>query len=343
LTYFAGIVGAGNISETHARAVQSLPGVEVAAVTGKDFDRVKSLAARFGGTPYRDFEDLLARRPLDLVIIGSPSGLHAEHGIAAANHGLHVLVEKPIDISIERADALISACRRAHVKLGVIFQDRMKPDIIRLKQLVTSGALGNLSLASAQVKWYRPPEYYARSHWRGTWRLDGGGALMNQGIHTVDLLLWLMGDVSRVYARSLTALHYIETEDTVVATLEFVSGAVGTLEATTAAFPGYDRKVEITGSKGTAILQRDKVISLDVIDPASDFVSSEDKDENPSANSPVVSDIRGHRAVIENFLKSINAGAHLVCDGVEGRRSVALARAIYQSSQAGQPVALAAG
>jgi predicted dehydrogenase len=275
---------------------------------------------------------------MGLVIIGSPSGLHAEQGIAAAKRGLHVLVEKPIDINLEQADALISCCEAAQVRLGVIFQDRTKPDIRKLKQLVMSSGMGKPTLVTALVKWYRPPTYYSQSHWRGTWALDGGGALMNQGIHTVDLLLWLLGDVTRVYARAVTALHQIEAEDTVVATLEFASGAVGTLEATTAAFPGYDRRVEITGSKGTAILQRDKVISVNFVEPVPDFGDSGQQDTNPSASSPVVSDIRGHCAVIEDFVRAIDSGARPLCDGLEGRRSLALVRAIYQASQTGQPV-----
>jgi len=340
VTHFAGIIGAGNISETHARAVQALPGIEIAAVTGRDFSKARNLASQFAGIAYADLKDFLAHEPLDLVIIGSPSGLHAEQGIAAAGRGLHILVEKPIDIALDRADALISACEAARVKLGVIFQDRTKPDLKKLKQLIESGGIGKPGLVAAQVKWYRPPEYYSKSHWRGTWALDGGGALMNQGVHTVDLLLWLLGDVTRVYARAVTALHDIEAEDTIVATLEFANGAIGSMEATTAAFPGYNRRVEITGSKGTVILERDKVISADLVDEASSFETSEQVDENASANSPAVSDIRGHCAVVEDFVRAIDADTTPLCDGREGRRSLALVRAIYESSQSGRPVAL---
>jgi predicted dehydrogenase len=340
VTYFAGIVGAGNISETHARAVKSLPGVQVAAITGGNLARANDLARQFGGVAYGDMQEFLAHSPMDLVIIGSPSGLHAEQGIAAARRGLHVLVEKPIDVNLARADALISCCDEARVKLGVIFQDRTKPDLKMLKQLIGSGAIGKPSLVSAQVKWYRPPEYYSKSRWRGTWALDGGGALMNQGIHTVDLLLWLIGDVTRVYARAVTAFHQIEAEDTVVATLEFASGALGTLEATTAAFPGYDRRLEVTGSKGTITVERDKVTSVDLVEAGPEFGGADRKDDNPSATSPVVSDIRGHSALIEDFLRAIETGRAPLCDGTEGRRSLALVRAIYESSQTGQPVTL---
>src|SRR5262249_12356193 len=158
------------------------------------------LCEEHGGTPYQDFEAFLSHRAMEMVVIGSPSGLHAAQGIEAARRGLHVLVEKPIDISSERVDALIGECKRQRVKLGVIFQDRFQPDIRRLKRLVSDNLLGRPLLADARVKWFRPPEYYAGSRWRGTWALDGGGALMNQGIHTVDLLLWLLGDVLHVQA-----------------------------------------------------------------------------------------------------------------------------------------------
>jgi len=161
----------------------------------------------YGGRGFQGFEAFLAHRPMDLVVIGSPSGLHAAEGIAAAKRGLHVLTEKPIDISTKRADALIEATRTSRVKLGVIFQDRVKPDIRRLKKWLAQGALGKVLFVDAKVNWYRPPEYYGKSKWRGTLALDGGGALMNQGVHTVDLLLWLLGDVTRVQARTATALH----------------------------------------------------------------------------------------------------------------------------------------
>src|SRR5437879_7768130 len=205
MTIHIGLIGGGNITDTHARAARAIPAVDIAAIYGTNTDKVRHLCQEHGGTPYADFEAFLAHCPMDLVAIGSPSGLHASHGIAAARRALHVLVEKPIDIVTERADALIAETEKAGVKLGVFFQDRFKPDICHLKRLVDSGVLGAPILADARVKWYRPPEYYAKSRWRGTWALDGGGALINQGVHTVDLLLWLFGNVVRVQARMVTA------------------------------------------------------------------------------------------------------------------------------------------
>ena len=244
-----GILGGGNISDTHARALDGIAGVTVAAVVAPTLAHAEQLAGRYGAAAFDSLDRFLDHVPLDLVVVGSPSGLHAEHGVAAARRGLHVLVEKPIDVTAARADALIGEAARAGVTLGVIFQDRLKPDVQRMKALVDGGRLGKPILADARVKWYRPPSYYEQSRWRGTQALDGGGALMNQGIHTVDLLLWLFGPVRRVTAKAGALLHAIEVEDTAVAVLEFANGALGTLEAATSAYPGYSRRIELTGAK----------------------------------------------------------------------------------------------
>ena len=334
-----GFIGGGNITDTHIRAALAIPQLRVGAVVGTNAHRVKALADKYGILPYRDLRLFLSHRPLDLVIIGSPSGVHAAEGIAAAAEGMHVLVEKPIDITTERADDLISAARRAGVKLGVIFQDRLKPDILRLRDWIRSGKLGRILLVEASVKWYRPPEYYGNSKWRGTLRFDGGGALMNQGIHTVDLLLYLLGDIHRVQAVTKTALHKIESEDTCVATLEFASGAVGVLQATTAAFPGYARKVEITGSEGTVCLEQDRITRVHLRTPQQDKYQAEPADQNASASSPVVSDVRGHQRIFEDFVTSIETGSVPVCDGEEGRRSLDVVEAIYRSARQAEAVA----
>jgi len=188
------------------------------------------------------------------------------------------------------------------------------------------------------VKWYRPAEYYGNSRWRGRLALDGGGALMNQGIHTIDLLLWLLGDVRRVYAKSLTALHDIESEDTLVATLEFVNGAIGTLEAATSVYPGYDRRVEITGSEGTVIFEHDRVVAADLKNSLSGGFQTAPADTNRSASSPIVSDVSGHKRIIEDFINAIQTNGTPKCDGYEGKRSVVLVEAIYESARSNQPV-----
>lgn len=334
----AGFVGGGNITETHIRAALAVPEIRIAAVCGINQQKVWALCQNYGGTPYTNFQDFLAHRPMDLMIIGSPSALHAEQGAAAGELGLHVLVEKPIDISSDRADVLIEAAKRAGVKLGVIFQDRLKPDILRLKNWLDSGKLGRPILVDASVKWYRPPEYYSGSNWRGTLALDGGGALINQGIHTVDLLRYLLGEVSRVQAATATSLHNMEGEDTCVTTLEFANGAIGVLHATTAAYPGYPRSVEISGSEGTVRLENDRITRANLRTPIPDSEMAEAADQNPSANSPVISDVRGHQRIIENFIDAIKTGSRPVCDGDDGRRTLALVEAIYRAARSNEAV-----
>jgi len=334
-----GLIGGGNISETHARAAKAIPGVEIAAVFGTNQEKVRRLAKDFGGTPYSDFGEFLAHRPMDFVAIGSPSGLHGEQGIAAARRSLHVLTEKPLDINVQAAEALIVSAADAGVKLGVFFQDRFKADLIRVKEWVDAGVLGKPILADACVKWFRPEEYYGTSRWRGTKALDGGGALINQAIHTVDLLLWMFGDVARVQAQKKTALHKIEAEDTLTALLEFKNGAMGVLQATTSVYPGYPRRVGLTGDQGTVIIEHDRLVAADLRNPPTDAEGRGD-DKNQSASSAAVSDFRGHQAAMEDFVQAIKRDTSPRCSGVEGRRSLALVEAIYAACETGSKVEL---
>ena len=333
MTTHIGLIGGGNITETHARAARAIPGLEIAAIHGTNAENIARLCRDHGGTPYQDFDAFVNHRPMDFVIIGSPSGLHATQGIAAARRGLHVLTEKPIEISTARADALIDAAKQSKVQLGVIFQDRMKPHIRQLKNWLDQRLLGKPLFVDARVKWYRPPEYYANSRWRGTFALDGGGALINQGVHTIDLLLWLLGDVARVQARTATMLHKIEAEDTAAAILEFSSGALGVFHATTAAYPGYPRRVEISGTEGTVILEHDRIIEANLRNTRAAPVEPTALDENQSASTATVSDFRGHQAILEDFFQAIQQNRTPMCDGVEGRRSLALIESIYRAAR----------
>jgi UDP-N-acetyl-2-amino-2-deoxyglucuronate dehydrogenase len=329
----AGFVGCGNITDTHARAAREA-GIEIAAFFGRDAAKAEAMAGRFGGVAFPRYEDFLAHRPMDLVVIGSPSGLHAEQGAAAAARGLHVLVEKPIDVTTVRGKGLVAAAERSGVKLGVLFQDRLKPDLLRLRDFLRGAGLGRVLLVSARVKWHRPPEYYSGSRWRGTTALDGGAALVNQGIHTVDLLLWLLGPVARVRALTATRLHPIEGEDVALALLEFASGAVGTLEATTVAFPGYPRRIEISGTEGTVVVEGDRVVAADLRRPAPGLVS-ESEEGGASASTAVVSDATPHRRMIEDFARAIATGGSPACDGPEGLRSLAVVEAVYAAAREG--------
>jgi predicted dehydrogenase len=336
-----GIIGGGNISDTHARAAAAIPGVAVVACYGSNHERTAKLAERHQAVLYDDLDRFLDHRPMDIVAIGSPSALHAEQGIAAARRGLHVLSEKPLDITTKRADALIDACREAGVKLGVFFQDRLRPALVELKRMVDDGELGKPVMITGRVRWYRPPEYYTGSKWRGRMALDGGGAVMNQAIHTVDLVQWLYGPVARVSASVATRVHDIEVEDTAAALLEFTSGAIGVIEATTSLFPGYPRRIEVTGSEGTVIIEGDDIIRTDLR-------SSTTAGAAPAASvpplenvaSPVVSDASAHQRVFEDFIRAIREDAIPATDGREGRRSVELVETIYAAARKGRAIAL---
>lgn len=325
-----GILGGGNISSTHARAAASA-GARVVAVWGQNAAKAAALAREYEATAYADLNEFLAHQ-MDVVAIGSPSGVHADHIAAAAARGLHVLVEKPLEISVARVDHALTIVREQGVKLGVFFQDRLKPDLRRVKTLIDDGRLGEILLVSAQVRWYRPRDYYANSRWRGTWSLDGGGALMNQGIHTIDTLLWLLGPVASFNAQAGTLFHKIEVEDTLVATLGFARGALCTFETTTAAYPGYPRRIAITGTEGTIVIEADNLVAVDLRTPSPDITVAA-AGPHASASSPVVGDASAHQRVFEDFFDAIKNDREPVCSGEEGRMSVALVQQLYGSSQ----------
>lgn len=332
-----GLIGAGNISDTHLRAAQSLPGVVVSAVYSRTIENARRLAEPAGATPYDTLESFLAHTPLDIVAIGSPSGMHAEQAIAAAERGLHVLVEKPLDVSTARVDAVIAAAERGNVRVGVFFQDRLKPDIARVKRMIDYGRLGVPVMASGRLKWHRSIEYYAASQWRGTHALDGGGALMNQGIHTVDLLQWLFGPIASVSAAIATRVHSIEVEDTAVAVLSFRSGAIGVLEAATSVFPGYARRLELTGSEGTLIVEQDALVAADL---RSGREAAVPPSAGASAATAIVADPTPHARVIADFIEAIRTGRAPACDAREGRKSIEIVEAIYRSARTACAVSL---
>jgi UDP-N-acetyl-2-amino-2-deoxyglucuronate dehydrogenase len=332
-----GIIGAGNISDTHVRAALAIPGVRLRAVFAPSLVKASALASRAGALPFDDFERFLSHGPLDLVLIGSPSGRHAEQAIAAAGHGIHALVEKPLDVSVARIDALIAAAERHKVQVGIFFQDRLKPAIARVQQMVAAGGLGRPVLIAGRVKWHRTPEYYGGSRWRGTLALDGGGALINQGIHTVDLMQWMFGPVSSVAAAVATRVHDIEVEDTAAAVLTFASGALGVIEAATSVFPGYARRLELTGSEGTMIIEQDSLVAANLRDGAGPAIDIADGGSSPAATA-TVSDATPHQRVIEDFIDAVRTGRAPACDAREGRRSVAIVEAVYRSAREGRTV-----
>jgi predicted dehydrogenase len=276
---------------------------------------------------------------LDAVAVCTPSGTHAEIGCAAAQAGKHVLVEKPIEIALEKADALIDVCRRSDVRLGVAFQSRFLDATRALETAMRNGRFGRPVMAGAYVKWYRDPAYYAAAQWRGTLALDGGGALINQAVHTVDLLQWIMGPVEQVTALSGRRLHpQIEGEDTLVATLRFQTGALGVIEAATSVYPGFRRRLEITGDEGTAVLDGDNISVWALRDKSPNPLPPAAEISDGSGNAMAIS-CEGHRRVMQDFAEAIRNKRNPWVDGPSGRASLQLIRAIYESAwNAGKPV-----
>jgi predicted dehydrogenase len=341
-----GIIGCGMIANFHAKAIQAAGGT-LAACFDTRAEAADKLADQYQGCkPYHDLATFLADTNIDIVTVGTPSGAHLEPAVAAAEAGKHVIVEKPLEITLERCNKIIAACKKNNVLLATIFPSRFHDSSLALKSAMDAGRFGRLTLGDAIIKWYRTQEYYDSGAWRGTWELDGGGALMNQGIHTIDLLTWLMGPVAEVTAHTALLAHErIEVEDTAVATLKFASGALGTIVGTTAAYPGYLKRVEISGSMGSAILEEEDIIRWDFAealpsDRAVQEAMANRKSGGGGAADPAAINFSGHTKLFANVLAAIEGKEKLVVDGLEGCRSVEIILAIYQSAKTGQAVKL---
>jgi UDP-N-acetyl-2-amino-2-deoxyglucuronate dehydrogenase len=334
-----GIVGCGNVARIHAQAIERAEGLKLVSVCSRSMSSAEKLGREFGVPFSADLGEFLANPALHAVTICTPSGTHAEIGCRAARAGKHVLMEKPIDVNLENADALIEGCRAAGVKLGISFQSRFLDASREIHAAMRSGRLGKPVMGSAFIKWYRGADYYASAAWRGTLALDGGGALINQSIHTVDLLQWTMGPVNEVsayYARRVNP--QIEGEDTVVAILKFENGALGVIEAATSIYPGFKRRLEITGSEGTAVLDGDNLTTWALRDQSPNPLPPAAEISDGSGQAMAISN-EGHRRIMQDFAEAIRDDRQPFVDGQEGRRSLELVLAIYKSAAAGgQPV-----
>jgi UDP-N-acetyl-2-amino-2-deoxyglucuronate dehydrogenase len=342
-----GVIGCGVIAPFHARAIADLPNARLVAVADAAAERARDLASDFG-VDALEVDALLARPEIDVVCVCVPSGAHAEVGARAAAAGKHVVVEKPIEVTLEAADRLINACEDNGVTLCVISQHRWDPGVLALKHLADSGQLGRLVLGDAIVKWYRTQQYYESGDWRGTLKLDGGGALMNQGVHYVDLLQWVMGPVERVFARTRTSAHeHIEVEDVAVAVLSFAGGAVGLLECSTAVYPGLPERLEVTGTGGTAIVEAGELKLRELKEEKGETspyggkttTSSQDPAHVASANPADISHA-GHREQLRDLLDAIDTGRKPAIDGAEARKPLEIILAAYESARSGRDVTL---
>lgn len=341
-----GIIGCGMISRFHARAIADIKGAKLVACQSATPASADKLAAETGCKAYYDLQQMLADPAVDIVTIATPSGSHLEPCLAAAKAGKHVIVEKPLEITLKRIDTMIAACEKAGVTLATIFPSRFHRSSQLMKQAIDKGRFGRLTLGDAYVKWFRTQAYYDSGAWRGTWELDGGGALMNQAIHNVDLLTWFMGPVVEVTAHTATLAHErIEVEDVAVATLKFANGALGVIEATTAAFPGDLKRIEIHGTLGTAAMREEDIIrwepsKLTKADESLLATMANKTETGGGASDPKAIGHHGHTALFKDTLDAIKKGRPPLANGPEGRRSVEIILAIYKAAETGKAVKL---
>ncbi len=324
-----GILGCGMIAHVHASAIRALPEALLAGAADADAQRAAQFAAQYGVHPYESYGQMLADPEIDAVCICTPSGFHAENAIAALQHGKHAVLEKPMALSVESADRIVSACDRTGKLLTVISQLRFSSDVQRVKALLAENAFGRVTLCSLHMKYYRSKEYYASSPWKGTKAFDGGGALMNQGIHGVDLLEYIVGPVKEISGKARTLSHKIEVEDTAVAMLEFENGALGVIEASSCAYPGFERRIEIHGDKGYVLL-RDNRIERMLVDGKE--VSGEALNDAGTSRDPAAINCEMHRQQIQNLLAAVRGEEALLVDAREGKKALRLIEAIYRSS-----------
>ncbi len=340
------IVGCGMIAEFHTKAIQELRGAKLLACMDEVPAATKKISDMVGGCDtYSELDRMLERDDVDIVCVCTPSGAHMEPALAAAKAGKHVVVEKPLEITLARCDKIISACDEAGVKLCTIFPSRFSEANRLVKEALDAGRFGRLTLGDTYVKWWRSQQYYDSGGWRGTWELDGGGALMNQSIHNVDLLYWMMGEVEEIAAFSATLAHVrIEVEDVAVAAVKFRNGALGVIEGTTAAYPGLPKKIEIHGEKGSAAVEQDDITLWQFAEETAKDRAIRRKfakrGQAGGAADPRGITHHGHLAQLKDFLKAIEAGTEPLVDGREGRKSVEIILAIYQSAATGKVVKL---
>ncbi len=329
------VVGTGVAGRYHATAIAQTDGARLVAVCRGDSSRADESALEFGVPCEPNLDALLARPDVDVVCIATPSGLHAQQAMAAARARKHVLLEKPMALTLADADAVIAECRKHDVLLGVMLQRRTDPAFRAVRDAIERGELGRLVSGLITIPYLRPQSYYDSAAWRGTWALDGGGVLMNQGIHLVDLLLWFMGDVVEVCARADTLAHSIAVEDCLAATLRFANGALGTITATTAAAPGFPHRVEVYGTRGGVQIEGESVIRWESASnerQAPQLTVPHAIDAGAGASPTGISAI-GHTCLVSDMVNAVREGRPPLVSGEEGRRSLALVLAVYEAAR----------
>ncbi len=337
-----GIIGCGIIAPWHAKGIEAAEAAKLIAVSDLDEEKAREFGELNNVDYYKDYDEMLKRDDIDAVCICTPSSLHPAQAIGVARMGKHVLTEKPMAITLNGADEMIDVCRKNNVKLGVIFQRRMAGVYPRIKQAINRGELGKLILGDIYMKYYRSQQYYDSAQWRGTYEYDGGGALMNQGSHLIDLLQWFMGDVDTIFGYAETLARNIEVEDTSVAALRFTNGALGIIEGTTAVCPPIDHRLEIHGEKGTVMIEGERLKKWGLMDQNGDEIDMTKTDDEIAKFAKVedTDPIAGHKSLIQDFVKAIRENREPFINGEEGRKSLRIILSIYESSRTRKPVKL---
>lgn len=337
-----GIIGSGMIADYHARAIADATGARLVGVAGRNAATTQALAEKHGAEFHTtNVAALVARPDIAVVCITTPSGAHLEPALAAIAAGKHVVIEKPLEITVERVDELLAAAQQAGVVVAPIFQARFGAGAQRIKAALDAGRFGRLVLASVYVKWHRTREYY--HGWKGTLALDGGGATINQAIHGIDLLQWFAGMPAEVFGRTTRRVHSgIEGEDTAVASLRYPDGALGSIEGTTATYPGWSRRIEICGENGSVRLEDDTIAQWDFREsrPEDDAIrrAAADTALGSGASDPKAISHQGHLRQIQDLVNHLRDGTPLGINGPDARNAVALVCALYASARTGRPV-----
>ena len=346
MNYGFGIVGLGMIADFHAKAITDMEGGHVAACYSRSQEKAETFGKKYGCVGYSNYKDFLSHQGLDIVSICTPSGLHLEQTLEAAEAGKHIIVEKPLEVTLKRCDAMIEGADRNGVVLAGIFPSRFHDVAAVIKEAVEEERLGRLTLGDAYVKWFRSQEYYDEGGWKGTWKYDGGGALMNQSIHAIDLLQWFMGPVATVQAATGTLTHErIEVEDTAVAVLTFENGAIGVIEGSTSVYPGFLKRIELSGNRGSVVLEEE---DLKLWQFEEELETDKDIRDNyltktesgGGASDPSAIGYHGHQRQFEDFCRALDEGRYPLVDGREARKSVEIILAIYESAKSGRRINL---
>lgn len=335
------LIGCGRVAKRHAEllGLGQIAGARLAAVCDCVEDRARAFGEKYGVPWYVDMRAMMSAESIDVVSILTPSGLHAEHLLVVAPHGKHLVLEKPMALTLDDADAMIRACAENEIRLFVVKQNRFNVPVQKLREAMEAGRFGRLVLGTVRVRWCRPQSYYDQDAWRGTWAFDGG-VLTNQASHHIDLLEWMVGEVESVFAKSTTALVNIEAEDTAVVTLKFRNGALGVIEATTAARPkDLEGSISILGERGSVEIGGFAVNRMKAWNFVEPQAGDDEVMEKFSVNPPNVYGF-GHQAYYEHVVDCIKNGKQHLVDGLEGRKSLELISAIYESIETGREVRL---